>query len=150
MRRFWGLVNSFRVVCLTYNAGESPAHALWGLSPLYSSFHSSNLFWSWDRVRKCSLSRNSRPKLALRLSTCPFCHGDPGRVYWGVICCFFSHVWISSLRNSGPLSLLRYLGVLPVHSCVCYKAQMTCDERNLLPACNPSEIVRDIISLLQV
>lgn len=91
--------------------------------------------WSWDRVRKCSLSRSSRPKLALRLSTCPFCHGDPGRVYWGVICCFFSHVWISSLRNSGPLSLLRYLGVLPVHSCVWCKAQMTCDERNLLPAC---------------
>lgn len=56
-------------------------------------------------------------------------------MYWGVMCCFFSQVWISSILNSGPLSLLRYLGLLPVHSCVCCKAQMTCDEQNFLPAC---------------
>lgn len=81
------------------------------------------------------MSSSSRPQLALRLSTYRFCHGEPGRMYWGLMCCFFSQVWISWLRNSGPLSLLRYLGGLPVHSCVCCQAEMTCDERNLLPAC---------------
>lgn len=46
----------------------------------------------------------------------------------------FQQVWISSLRNSGLLSLLRHSGFLPVHSC----APIPIDDP--MGACNQHEV----------
>lgn len=107
------MVNRLWIVCLAYNDGRSPAYASWCFSSLYSSFHSSNLFWRWDRIRKYSPSSSScwgflRARFAMRIRP-------------DLCVAFFSQVWVSSLQNLGPLSLLRYSEFLLVYSCACWR-----------------------------